>query len=50
MKANDLLKISQALERTYTMLAPHSEGLEQMERAKQEWKHAFVYVLSRVFR
>ncbi|ANB61011.1 hypothetical protein [Anoxybacteroides amylolyticum] len=50
MKSNDLLKISQALDRTYTMLVPHNQGLEQVEQAKQEWKQAFLYVLSRVFR
>ncbi|MCZ0755741.1 hypothetical protein [Anoxybacillus sp. J5B_2022] len=51
MKPIDLLKISQALDHTYTMLAPYEEeGLERIEMAKHEWKQAFVYVLSSVFR
>ncbi|KXG09846.1 hypothetical protein AT864_02015 [Anoxybacillus sp. P3H1B] len=49
----DLLKISQALDKTYALLEQHQEettGLESIEIAKHEWKQAFTYAMSDVFR
>jgi nitrate/nitrite-specific signal transduction histidine kinase len=49
----DLLKISQALDKTYALLEKHQEettGLESIEIAKHEWKQAFTYAMSDVFR
>ncbi|WP_198020530.1 hypothetical protein [Anoxybacteroides tepidamans] len=49
----DWIKISQALENTYMLLEQQemqSEELQQIEMAKHEWKQAFTYALSDVFR
>jgi hypothetical protein len=49
----DWLKISQALENTSVLLGQQEDGagkLEQIEMAKQEWKQAFTYASSDVFR
>jgi hypothetical protein len=49
----DLLKISQALDNTYTLLQQHdveTEELERIEVAKDTWKQAFTYVLSSTLR
>ncbi|QPA32738.1 hypothetical protein [Thermaerobacillus caldiproteolyticus] len=49
----DLLKISQALDNTYTLLEQHdveTERLKQIKVAKDVWKQAFTYVLSSTFR
>jgi hypothetical protein len=45
----DLIKISQALDHTYTLLQQYdvaTEGIKQIEVAKDAWKQAFTYVLS----
>jgi hypothetical protein len=45
----ELIKISQALDSTYTLLHQYdvaTEGIKQIEVAKDAWKQAFTYVLS----
>ncbi|HZG60061.1 MAG TPA: hypothetical protein VEY68_06260 [Anoxybacillus sp.] len=51
--SNDLIKISQALDHTYTLLQENDvlvEGIKQIEMAKDTWKQAFTYVLSNTLR
>ncbi|RAK18485.1 hypothetical protein B0I26_110117 [Anoxybacillus vitaminiphilus] len=49
----DLIKISQAIDHTYTLLQKHdvaTEGIKQIEVAKDVWKQAFTHVLSNTLR
>ncbi|WP_160299065.1 hypothetical protein [Bacillus alveayuensis] len=49
----DLMKISQALDHTYTLLEENNivtDGRKQIEAAKETWKQAFTYILSNTLR